>query len=102
MAGGAVQLEHFQIERHCVSDHTACRCVEKMRFFSPLWAGRRCAAASHFTFFKGKTFYRKKNRAPAYAGARFFFHGRALGGEKGVVLLCVCCARLRAGKDGIP
>ena len=73
MAGGAVQLEHFQIERHCVSDHTVCRCAEKMRFFSPLWAGRRCATASQFTFFKGKTFYRKKNRAPAYAGARFFF-----------------------------
>ena len=31
--------------------HTACRFVEKTRFFRSLWAGRRCAAAS----FKGET-----------------------------------------------
>ena len=102
MAGGAVQLEHFQIERHCVSDHTVCRCAEKMRFFSPLWAGRRCATASQFTFFKGKTFYRKKKPGSGIRRSPVFFHGLVLGGEKGVVLLCVCCARLRAGKDGIP
>ena len=44
----------FQFETLCVSNHTACRFAEKTRFFRSLWAGRRCAAASHFAFFKGK------------------------------------------------
>ena len=36
--------------------HTACRFAEKTRFFRSLLAGRRCAAASRFSFFKGETF----------------------------------------------
>ena len=40
-----------------ISNHTACRFAEKARFFRSLWAGRRCAAASRFTFFKGETLY---------------------------------------------
>lgn len=36
-------------------NHTACRFAGKTRFFHPLLAGRRCAAASRFIFFKGKT-----------------------------------------------
>ena len=40
-----------------VSNHTACRFAEKTRFFRSLWAGRRCAAASRFTFFKVETRY---------------------------------------------
>ncbi|WP_300801123.1 hypothetical protein, partial [uncultured Desulfovibrio sp.] len=47
-------LVHFQFETLCVSNHTACRFAEKTRFFRSLLAGRRCAAASHFAFFKGK------------------------------------------------
>ena len=46
------KLEHFQFEMLCISNHTACRFAEKTRFFRSLWAGRRCAAASRFTFFK--------------------------------------------------
>ena len=38
-----------------ISNHTAWRFAGKTRFFRSLWAGRRCAAASRFTFFKGKT-----------------------------------------------
>ncbi|HIX41399.1 MAG TPA: hypothetical protein H9857_11480, partial [Candidatus Desulfovibrio intestinigallinarum] len=45
----------FQFEMLCISNHTACRFAEKTRFFRSLWAGRRCAAASRFTFFKAKT-----------------------------------------------
>ena len=45
----------FQFETLCVSNHTACRFAEKTRFFRSLWAGRRCAAASRFTFFKDDT-----------------------------------------------
>ena len=40
-----------------ISNHTACRFAEKARFFRSLWAWRRCAAASRFTFFKAKTLY---------------------------------------------
>ncbi|WP_300806907.1 hypothetical protein [uncultured Desulfovibrio sp.] len=47
--------EYFQFETPGVSNHTACRFAEKARFFRSLWAGRRCAAASRFAFFKGKT-----------------------------------------------
>ena len=47
-------LEHFQFETLRVSNHTACRFAEKARFFRSLLAGQRCAAASHFTFFKGE------------------------------------------------
>ena len=47
-------LEQFQFETLRVSNHTACRFAEKARFFRSLWAGRRCAAASRFTFFKGE------------------------------------------------
>ena len=50
-------LEQFQFETLRVSNHTACRFAEKARFFRSLWAGRRCAAASRFTFFKGETLY---------------------------------------------
>ena len=46
------KLKHFQFETLCVSNHTACRFAEKARFFRSLWAGRRCAAASRFTFLK--------------------------------------------------
>ena len=45
-------LEHFQFETLRVSNHTACRFAEKVRFFRSLRAGRRCAAASRFTFFQ--------------------------------------------------
>ena len=48
----AAYLEHFQFETRCVSNHTACRFAEKARFFRSLLAGRRCAAASRFTFFQ--------------------------------------------------
>ena len=48
-------LEHFQFEMLCISNHTACRFAEKARFFRSLLAGRRCAAASRFTFFKVET-----------------------------------------------
>ena len=53
------KLEHFQFETLRVSNHTACRFAEKTRFFRSLWAGagRRCAAASRFTFFKVETLY---------------------------------------------
>ena len=46
---------HFQFETRSVSNHTACRFAEKARFFRSLWAGRRCAAASRFIFFKVET-----------------------------------------------
>ena len=45
-----------KFETLCVSNHTACRFAEKTRFFRSLWAGRRCAAVSRFTFFKVETF----------------------------------------------
>ncbi|WP_297261078.1 hypothetical protein [uncultured Desulfovibrio sp.] len=48
-------LEHFPFETLRASNHTAWRFAEKARFFRSLLAGRRCAAASRFTFFKGKT-----------------------------------------------
>ncbi|HIX40386.1 MAG TPA: hypothetical protein H9857_06255, partial [Candidatus Desulfovibrio intestinigallinarum] len=48
-------LEHFQFEMFCISNHTACRFAEKTRFFRSLWAGRRCAATSRFTFLKLET-----------------------------------------------
>ncbi|HIX41032.1 hypothetical protein [uncultured Desulfovibrio sp.] len=54
-AGAADILEYFQFEMLRISNHTACRFAEKARFFRLLWAGRRCAAASRFTFFKGET-----------------------------------------------
>ena len=50
-------IEHFQFETLHVSNHTACRFAEKTRFFRSLWAGRRCAAASRFTFFKVETLW---------------------------------------------
>ena len=50
-------LEHFQFETLCVSNHTACRFAEKACFFHSLRAGRRCAAASRFTFFKSEMLY---------------------------------------------
>ena len=48
-------LEHVQFEMLCISNHTACRFAEKAQFFRSLLAGRRCAAASRFTFFKVET-----------------------------------------------
>ncbi|MCI7569710.1 MAG: hypothetical protein MSH25_10195 [Desulfovibrio sp.] len=48
-------LEQFQFETLGVSNHTACRFAEKALFFRSLWAGRRCAAASRFIFFKVET-----------------------------------------------
>ena len=48
-------LEHFQFEMLRISNHTACRFAEKAQFFRSLLAGRRCAAASRFTFFKVET-----------------------------------------------
>ena len=53
----AILIEQFQFEMLRISNHTACRFAEKARFFRSLWAGRRCAAASRFTFFKGETLY---------------------------------------------
>ncbi|MCI7569609.1 MAG: hypothetical protein MSH25_09685 [Desulfovibrio sp.] len=50
-------VEQFQFETLRVSNHTACRFAEKTRFFRSLWAGRRCVAASRFTFFKGETLW---------------------------------------------
>ena len=47
-------IGQFQFETLCVSNHTAWRFAEKTRFFRSLSAGRRCAAASCFTFSKGK------------------------------------------------
>ena len=41
-------LEQFPFETLRVPNHTACRFVEKTRFFRLVWAGRRCAAASRF------------------------------------------------------
>ena len=55
--GSVVLLEHFQFEMLCISNHTACRFAEKTRFFRSLWAGRRCTAASRFTFFKVETLW---------------------------------------------
>ena len=52
---GSRTLGHFQFETLHISNHTACRFAEKTRSFRSLWAGRRCAASSRFTFFKGKT-----------------------------------------------
>ena len=48
-------LEQFQFEMLCIPNHTACRFAEKAQFFRSLLAGRRCAAASRFTFFKIET-----------------------------------------------
>ena len=53
-------LKHFQFEMLRIPNHTACRFAEKARFFRLLWAGRRCAAASRFTFFKGERLYSEK------------------------------------------
>ena len=53
----AAFLEQFQFETLCVLNHTACRFAGKTRFSRSLLAGRRCAAASRFTFFKVETFY---------------------------------------------
>ena len=57
-------LEHFQFETLCVSNHTAWRFAEKTRFFRSLLAGRRCAAASHFAFFKVKKLYTPADGLP--------------------------------------
>ncbi|WP_300773641.1 hypothetical protein [uncultured Desulfovibrio sp.] len=51
-------LEQFQFETRSVSNHTVCRFAEKTRFFRLVSAGRRCAAASHLAFFKGKMLLR--------------------------------------------
>ena len=59
----ASNLGHFQFEALCVSNHTACRFAEKTRFFRSLLAGRRCAAASRFSFFKVETLYIKNDKA---------------------------------------
>ncbi len=64
--------EHFQFETLRVSSHTACRFAEKTRFFRSLWAGRRCAAASRFTFFKVEAL--KNSKRPP--GERTFADGR--------------------------
>ena len=48
-------LEHFKFELFRISNHTACRFAEKVWFFRSIRAGRRCAAASLFTIFKGET-----------------------------------------------
>ena len=60
-------LEHFQFEMLYVSNHTACRFVEKTRFFRSLLAGRRCAAALRFTFSK-----LKPSRVSAFLKAKRF------------------------------
>ena len=44
-------IEHFQFETLCISNHTACRFAEK-RVFRSLRAGRRHAAASRSIFFQ--------------------------------------------------
>ena len=65
-----VTLEHFQFEMLRISNHTACRFAEKTRFFRSLWAGRRRAAASRFTFFKVETLYPQvsKKKSPLTGG----------------------------------
>ena len=54
LPAGCFYLEQFQFEVRSISNHTACRFAEKAQFFRSLWAGRRCAAASRFTFSKVK------------------------------------------------
>ena len=49
------KIEQIQFAMLRISNHTACRFTEKARFFRSLWAGRPCAAASRFTFFKVET-----------------------------------------------
>ena len=49
--------EHFPFETLRVPNHTAWRFAEKTRPFRLVWAERRCAATSHFAFFKGKMLY---------------------------------------------
>ena len=52
----------FLLSRHLrVPNHTACHFAEKTRFFRSLSAGRRCAAASHFAFFKGNMLYQEED-----------------------------------------
>ena len=59
----ASNLEHFQFETLCVSNHTACRFAEKTQFFRLLLARRRCAAASRFSSFKVEILYIKNDKA---------------------------------------
>ncbi|WP_300809530.1 hypothetical protein, partial [uncultured Desulfovibrio sp.] len=58
---GRRDLEYFQFEMLYVSNHTACRFVEKTRFFRSLRAGRRCAAAPRFTLKNKISLYVTKN-----------------------------------------
>ena len=61
-----VSLEQFQFEMLRISNHTACRFAEKAQFSRSLWAGRRCAAASRFIFFKVETLYRVSGSPAAF------------------------------------
>ncbi|HIX40952.1 MAG TPA: hypothetical protein H9857_09175, partial [Candidatus Desulfovibrio intestinigallinarum] len=60
-----------------IPNHTACRFAEKARFFRSLWAGRRCAAASRFTFFKVETLQASlfRRKAPLPFPQRAFSKG---------------------------
>ena len=62
-------LWHFQFETLHISNHTACRFVEKMRFFSLTlgWVG--CAAASRFLF-PGDDY--RKESSGVFVSFRFF------------------------------
>ena len=62
---GVSTLEQFQFETLRVANHTACRFAEKTRFSRSLRAGRRCAAASHFIFFKVETLYMVSSVSPS-------------------------------------
>ncbi|MDM8216837.1 hypothetical protein QUW15_11880, partial [Desulfovibrio piger] len=48
----------FSLKCFAIPNHTPVVSWKKRGFFRPLWAGRRCAAASRFTFLsKSKTLY---------------------------------------------
>ena len=68
--------EYFQFETHCASNAYDLLFRGKTTlFFRSLRAGRRCAAASRFTFFKGKTLHPPGQQPPqirlALPGIRF-------------------------------
>ena len=82
-------MELFQFETLCASNHIACRFAENVRFFRYLRAGRRCAAASRFTFVKGKTLTTRKgegDRTPPLDMRIFFRHCRVP--NRGSQLVC--------------
>ena len=60
--------EYFQFETHCASNAYDLLFRGKTTlFFRSLRAGRRCAAASRFTFYKGKTLHPPDSNFRKYA-----------------------------------